>query len=183
MHNLLSKKAQFFVLTSVMIVGVFFTLSKYINQYSFVDTSKAVEGAEVFMFDNIKDKAIKTVQISNVTNVESRLTEYKNFVEKMVADRGYTIYFEFRNTTEIVNFNMTLISERYVLRSDFWTPIPTGTSYSCNDFCIDLGYSSGVCEQNPFGQCREINGDYQPEGDYHCTGGPEADTCCCFPAR
>lgn len=119
MRNLLNKKAQFFILTSVMIVGVFFTLSKYINNYSFIDTSKAVEGSEVFMLENIKDKAIKTMNISNSTNFRSRLLTYKSFVEDMVAERGYTLIFDFTNTTQVVNFNITLISEKYILRSQF----------------------------------------------------------------
>ena len=124
MHNLLSKKAQFFILTSVMIVGVFFTLSKYVNQYSFVDTSKAAETSEIFMFENIKDKAIKTVKISNTTNFRDRLLTYKNFVENMVADRGYTLIFDFTDTAKTVSFNITLISDKYILRSEFSEPIP-----------------------------------------------------------
>ncbi len=131
------------------------------------------------MFDNIKDKAIKTVRVSNTTNLKSRLTEYKNFVEKMVADRGYTLYFEFKNTTEVVSFNMTLISERYVLRSDFSMAIPLPT---CDYYCISLDYDYGNCEQNEAGQCKIKEGDYQAGGDVYCTGGPEEDTCCCFPA-
>ena len=62
--NLLSKKAQFFVLTTVVIVGVFYSLSRSIDPYTFVDTSKAAYGGEILFFDNVKDKAIETVIIS-----------------------------------------------------------------------------------------------------------------------
>jgi len=120
----LSNKAQFFILTSVIIIGVFFSLSKYVNQYSFIDTSSAAEGAEIFMFENIKENAIKTVQISNVTNFDSRLSEYKNSVEDMVADRGYTLIFDYGNVSKDVYFNMTLISEKYILKSEFSETVP-----------------------------------------------------------
>ncbi|MBL7169648.1 MAG: hypothetical protein ISS48_01345 [Candidatus Aenigmarchaeota archaeon] len=179
MRNLLSKKAQFFILTAVMIVGVFFTLSKYINQYSFIDTSKAVEGAEIFILENIVGKANKTVQISNTLNFNSRLTTYKDFVGNMVADRGYTLSFNFTNITDLAVFNITLMSERYTLRSEFSETIPQPT---CNGYCVYSGYSSGVCEQNPLGQCASKGGDWQSDGDVYCTGGEDEDTCCCFPA-
>ena len=120
----LSNKAQFFILTTVMVVGVFFTLSKYVNEYSFIDTSESVEGAEVFMFENIKEKAIETIQISNVTNVDARLSSYESFVEKMVADKGYTLEFEYRINSGIASFNMTLMSEKYILNSYSSETIP-----------------------------------------------------------
>jgi len=127
MHKL-SNKAQFFILTSVVIIGVFFSLSKYVNQYSFIDTSTAAEGAEIFMFENIKEKAVKTIQISNVTNFKPRLLEYKISVENMVADRGYTLVFDYVNVSDIVYFNMTLVSEKYILKSEFSETVPAPTT-------------------------------------------------------
>jgi len=124
----LSNKAQFFILTSVVIIGVFFSLSKYVNQYSFIDTSTAAEGAEIFMFENIKEKAIKAVQISNVTNFKPRLLEYKISVENMVADRGYTLVFNYFNVSNVVYFNMSLVSEKYILRSSFSEAVPDVTT-------------------------------------------------------
>ena len=127
MHKL-SNKAQFFILTAVMVVGVFFTLSKYVNQYSFIDSSKAADGAEIFMFENIKEKAVKTVEISNRTNVDSRLTTYKTFVEEMAAERGYALTLEYRFDTmpnpNFANINMTMRSEKYTIKADFSVPVP-----------------------------------------------------------
>lgn len=174
----LSNKAQFFILTSVIVVGVFFTLSKYVNEYSFIDTSKAVEGSEVFMFENIKAKAIKTVEISNPGNVRTRMSTYKDVVEDMSADRGYKLVFNYKMDAIRVHFNMSLISEKYTLKSDFWEFY----IQSCDELCVNLGYTNGVCEQNPMGQCTGKGGDHKPEGDELCTGGEDADTCCCFPS-
>ena len=119
MPNSSGKKAQFFILTTVVIVGVFYTLSKYINPYAFIDTSKAASGSETFFFDNVKEKAIKTVQISNETDLETNLNEYKIFVERMASDKGYSLNFDYVVKTSTVEFNMILMSERMRLEADF----------------------------------------------------------------
>jgi len=119
MLNSSSKKAQFFILTTVVIVGVFYTLSKYINPYAFIDTSKAVSGSETFLFDNVKEKAIKTVQVSNETELESNLNQYKIFIERMASDKGYSLNFDYEVLENTVEFNMVLTSERMTLKAGF----------------------------------------------------------------
>ncbi|MEM5792802.1 MAG: hypothetical protein QXY45_00370 [Candidatus Aenigmatarchaeota archaeon] len=120
----LSNKAQFFILTAVMIVGVFFTMSKYINQYSFIDTSKAAEGAEIFMFENIVEKANKTVQISNTDTIDDNLKIYSSFVKNITSERGYILVFDYSIISNKVKFNITLMSEKYTLRKEFTETIP-----------------------------------------------------------
>jgi hypothetical protein len=120
MLNLSGKKAQFFILTTVVIVGVFYTLSKYINPYAFIDTSKAASGGETFFFDNVKEKAIKTVEISlpDNGNLTVNLQKYKNFVEKMASDKGYNLNFNY-NVSNTVDIYMVMTSERMTLKTNF----------------------------------------------------------------
>jgi len=99
----------------------------------------------------------------------------------MVADRGYSLIFNYKIDQRNISFNMLLISEKYIIKSNFWHPVSSGIDYTCNDYCKDWGYVSGSCVQNPFGQCGIKGGIYKSEGDYLCTGGPNADTCCCCP--
>ena len=124
MLNLSNKKAQFFILTTVVIVGVFYTLSKYINPYAFIDTSKAASGGETFFFDNVKEKAIETVRISNENELGTNLNEYKIFVEKMASDKGYSLNFNYEILITTVDFHMILTSERMTLKTDFTTNRP-----------------------------------------------------------
>jgi len=124
MPSLSSRKAQFFILTTVVIVGAFYTLSKYINPYVFVDTSRAGAGGEIFFFDNVKEKAIKTVEISNRTGLESNLDDYKNFVEKMAGDKGYNLVFNYTVGTDNVNMTMVLMSQKYTLKGNFTVQRP-----------------------------------------------------------
>ena len=121
MLNLSSKKSQFFILTTVVIIGVFYTLSKYINPYAFIDTSKTASGGETFFFDNVKEKAIKTVEISlpDDGNLTVNLNEYEQFVEKMASEKGYNLDFNYEIQGTKVEFNMILMSERMTLKADF----------------------------------------------------------------
>lgn len=121
MPSLSSRKAQFFILTTVVIVAAFYTLSKYINPYVFVDTSRAGVGSETFFFDNVKDKAIKTVEISldDDTILKDNLLEYKNFVERMAGEKGYNLVFNYTVETNTVNMTMVLMSQKYTLKGNF----------------------------------------------------------------
>ncbi len=124
MPKLSSKKAQFFILTTVVIVGVFYSLSKSIDPYTFVDTSDAAYGEEILFFDNVRDKSIKTVRISNPGELLSNLEEYKNFIEEVASNRGYNLVFYYTNTTDSVKINMVLTSQKYSLRANFTIPRP-----------------------------------------------------------
>ena len=120
MHNMLnSNKAQFFILTTVVIIGVFYTMSRYINPYSFIDTSEPYKGTEILMFDNIVNKAIKTIEISNTTNIANHMSMYKDFVENKTADQGYVLNFNYTIDGSEVNVSMFLISETKTLKTSF----------------------------------------------------------------
>ena len=124
MLKLFGRKAEFFVLTTVVIVGVFYTLSKYINPYAFVDTSKAAMGREIFFFDNMKEKAIKTVEISDSTELNDNLQEYANFVKDMASEKGYSLVFNYTVETSTVDINMVLMSQKYTLKANFTVTRP-----------------------------------------------------------
>lgn len=58
------------------------------------------------------------------------------------------------------------------------TPTPTPAPTTCTDVCINLGYITGTCRQNEI-QCGGAGETYEITGDLYCTGGSNADTCCC----
>ena len=119
-----SKKAEFFILTTVVIVAVFYTLNRYINPHAFIDTSTAVEGKETFFFDNVKEKAIETVKISDRNKLLDNLNTYKNFVESLASEKGYNMFFTYRNTTNDVTIYMILTSQKYTLNANFTVARP-----------------------------------------------------------
>jgi hypothetical protein len=122
--NLFGKKAEFFILTTVVIVAVFYALSRYVNPYAFIDTSKAAGSGEVFFFDNVRDKAVKTVEISNPGDLSTNLKTYKNFVEISASDKGYNMIFNYTVNSNRVDIHMILSSPKYNLITNFNVPRP-----------------------------------------------------------
>ena len=55
--------------------------------------------------------------------------------------------------------------------------LDTSNISSCPGYCVLLDYSTGSCQNNP--NCPQ-GGVYESLGDQWCTGGPNADTCCCL---
>ncbi|MBP7842670.1 hypothetical protein KA017_01565 [Candidatus Woesebacteria bacterium] len=51
---------------------------------------------------------------------------------------------------------------------------------TCGDYCINQAYSAGTCRANT-NQCDNNSEIYNPAGDSYCTGGANADKCCCAP--
>lgn len=122
MLNLSNKKAQFFILTSVIIIGVFYALSKYVNPYSFIDTSVAAQSGEIFFFENVKDKTIKTVEISSPSQLTSNMNTFRTFAQGVAIDKGYTLVYNYNISSTNVNVSMVLSSNKMTLRSDFTVP-------------------------------------------------------------
>lgn len=58
------------------------------------------------------------------------------------------------------------------------TPTPTPAT-TCASYCDALpGYSTGTCRENAV-QCGHNGQTHESGGDLYCTGGANADTCCC----
>ncbi|MCX6750827.1 MAG: hypothetical protein NTZ83_05195 [Candidatus Pacearchaeota archaeon] len=54
-----------------------------------------------------------------------------------------------------------------------------GTIPNCPNYCYASGYSNGNCRSSS-GNCVSNGGTPLPIGDPYCTGGSNADTCCCY---
>jgi hypothetical protein len=81
---------------------------------------------EPFVFNNIKEKAISTVdQSKNCEDLKYNLEEYSNFVKNYAQDKLFHLDFIYNNTGCIdgssfnITFNMTLKSEKTELVSNF----------------------------------------------------------------
>lgn len=62
-----------------------------------------------------------------------------------------------------------------------FTPTPTDSPINtCQDYCVSLLYSAGTCRKNAK-TCGDNGETNEAGGDQYCTGGPNADTCCCLP--
>ncbi|MCS7105998.1 MAG: hypothetical protein NZ942_01645 [Candidatus Aenigmarchaeota archaeon] len=128
MLNLLkSRKAEFFVVSTVAIVSIIFVLSKYMGPQSLTDTSSAVLN-EPFIFDNIVEKAKQTVKISkNCLDLTYNLDEYKNFVESFYARKNIKVNINYIIVTPCddnilrTKFYINLISANIRMSKEFET--------------------------------------------------------------
>jgi len=90
----MSRKAQFFILSAIFIVSLAFYLSQWIEPGTIIDVSEVVIGDEVFIFNNLVEKAQRVVRISKtLEELRYNLDEYANFVESFALARGYDFYF------------------------------------------------------------------------------------------
>lgn len=97
MRSLLkSKKAQFFVLSALVIVSIIYFVSKWVEPYTIIDTSSIVLSEEIFVFNNIKEKSMTTVKISrNCNDLRYSLEEFEYFVKDYSNRKNYKIDFDY----------------------------------------------------------------------------------------
>ena len=132
-----SFKGQFFILSTFTILTILFFLSRYIQPIEIIDISQVVFADEVFVFNNIKEKAIETVKISkSCDEVKYNLEEYKNFAVRFASKIGKLLFsYQFRSPCKlptgeeipaVIEFNITLISYPAKLNTVFyetWRPL------------------------------------------------------------
>lgn len=119
-------KAQFFILSAVAIVGILFLISRWMEPLSLLDTSSIIFREEPFVFNNIKEKAIETVNRSkDCEDLKFNLEEYSTFVKNYAQKKLLSLDFEYSYATctnglplDII-FNITLKSEKMKLASNF----------------------------------------------------------------
>jgi hypothetical protein len=133
--NLLkSRKAQFFVLSIVVVIGILYFLSRWLEPSNIIDTSSVVLMDEPFIFNNIKEKAVETTQNSkSCTELKYNLEEYRVFAENYAFKKGeLALHYQFISpcydnppTPAVVEFVLNLSSSKMKLGSTFyagWTP-------------------------------------------------------------
>jgi|GEM_PF-1045680 len=90
-----SKRAQFFVLTGFVIVGVFYLVSRWLEPYTIIDTSEVAMRDEMFVFNNIKQEALRIVENSkSCEDLANNLDEYNYFIEYH-SFKKLLIYFDY----------------------------------------------------------------------------------------
>ena len=121
-------KAQFFVLSAFIIITILFIISQFLQPSGVFDTSAVVFTDEIFIFNNVKEKAIEVVQISEDCNsLSENLDEYKEFTQDFVRQRNANLILEYNITSpcnDVVretDFYIYLVSTRSTIDSTFTT--------------------------------------------------------------
>lgn len=110
------RKAQFFILSVFIMITILFVISEFIQPSSIFDTSSVVISDDVFTFNNIKEKAISVVDLSeNCKDLSLNLEEYKNFIQKVATQKNQQIVFNYdlsscKDSTLTTDFYVALVS-------------------------------------------------------------------------
>lgn len=103
-HKLLGtrrRKAQFFILSALTIVGILYLVSRWSEPYTIIDTSAVAVSEEIFIFNNVVDKAryLAYNTCENPEELEYSLEEYKAFVENYALGKNINIDFDISHVT------------------------------------------------------------------------------------
>jgi hypothetical protein len=117
MLNLLkSKKAQFYIISVVSIITILSTIGRSITTYSIIDTSEPALRNDFFIFNNIVEKTLETLNASrSCEELEFNLEEFKNIATRAFApnfrvEYSYSINCSDSTRSATVSFNITLYS-------------------------------------------------------------------------
>jgi hypothetical protein len=127
MRNLLkSRKAQFYIVSVVGLVTILYAIGKSLTASSIIDTSELALRNDFFVFNNIVEKTLATLNASkSCEDLNFNLQEFKSFAIKEFAptfriEYNYTITScneTSRNAT--VSFNITLFSVSSQIATSF----------------------------------------------------------------
>ncbi len=113
------KKAQFFILSAIIITSFMYIISRWVEPSNIIDTSSPILLDEPFIFNNILEKAKEVVNSTRYCeDLMLNLDEYKNFVENFVAEKGMTLNFTYVITScSRVDLYINLLSKKMLINA------------------------------------------------------------------
>ena len=131
--NRTGQKAQFFILSALIIVSLAYMVSRWIEPLEIVDTSSVALAEEPFIFNNIKEKAVYAVSGSkSCEDLAYNILEYKRFVEGYTLGKNLKLSLTYSYPPCIdptipipITFQLSLSSSQMDLSSDFTTFWPS----------------------------------------------------------
>lgn len=91
-----SRKAQFFVLSTLIIVVLMYLMGRWISSSTVPDASAVAVNAAPFIFNNIVEKTQQTVKASgDCQTLTYNIQEYSAFVKNFAAGNGYNLYYNY----------------------------------------------------------------------------------------
>jgi hypothetical protein len=122
-------KAQFFILSAIVIVGIVYFISRWSEPYTILDTSTAATGDDLFIFNNVKSKVFEIANMSkSCEELAYNLDEYESFVGNYLLGKN-KLYVSHSFETpclpgeelfpSMVLFNITMKSPEKTITSTF----------------------------------------------------------------
>ena len=132
------QKGQFLIITALVMVTVFYLVSRWMDPFTIPDTAEIVLQEEPFIFNNIKEESLQLVNKSkSCEELIDNLNEYETYLEDY-AFKKLIIYFDYTLETPcledvpdfpiLVLFNIRMQSQNTKLGSKFYGFWPSYTA-------------------------------------------------------
>ena len=108
-------KGQWFLISAVIAVGAFLSISIFFRDYFVFDTTYTIRINEETYFSSLKMQFDAVVAQSTCTNLDANLKEFEYFAQKKMAEIGYFLYLDHTINGCIATKKIVLASERAVL--------------------------------------------------------------------
>ena len=132
------QKGQFLIITALVMVTVFYLVSRWMNPFTIPDTAEIILQEEPYIFNNIKEESLQLVNKSkSCEELSQNLDEYKTYIEDY-AFKKLIVYFDYTLETPcledvpdfpiLVLFNIRMQSQNTKLGSKFYGFWPSYTA-------------------------------------------------------
>jgi hypothetical protein len=93
----MAKKAQMFIITTLFLVGLIFSVQQLIFQYTALDLSAPFRENNIYLLQNTKEIINKTIRTTpDCSNFATNLRELKDFLDKRIPRGGYSLSLGYR---------------------------------------------------------------------------------------
>ncbi|MFB6076327.1 MAG: hypothetical protein ABEK17_04245 [Candidatus Aenigmatarchaeota archaeon] len=117
-----NRKAEFFIISAVIMASILISIQGLFGGYSDVDFTEVIKSRETYIFNSIKNE-IKEISGNDCDDLRMKLVEFRDMTENQVKERGYDFNIQLGdcNATGHIYVNMTLVSSDYDIGDDFIT--------------------------------------------------------------
>ncbi|MCX6814158.1 MAG: hypothetical protein NTY20_00690 [Candidatus Aenigmarchaeota archaeon] len=93
----MAKKAQMFIITTLFLIGLIFSVQQLTFQYTALDLSAPFRENNIYLLQNTKDIINKTIRTTpDCTDFAANLRELKDFLDKRIPRGGYSLSLGYR---------------------------------------------------------------------------------------
>jgi len=118
-----TKKAQFFIISTVILALSLTAISNNLKGYGDVDMSQVAQENERDVFLNVKNQAKSVINSSNCPEAEIKLKDFRNYVTQELRSRNIDFSMEISDSCpEPITVSMNLTSSDIIIRDRFTYP-------------------------------------------------------------
>lgn len=108
--NKTNKKAQFFIISIVIVIANLSTISFLYSSYSSADLSQNFRSQEKYIFWDVQKELNQTVKNNKCPELNEKLIELKSLIEKEVKSRGMDIWINIDKCSKPIEIKLNLTS-------------------------------------------------------------------------